>query len=165
MAIKFLDTTPTPIADPVVDPARGWRLTEVWKNYFSRMPATLGSIPNILNVVSLSTQSASIGATDFSGTSLLAGLYRVMYHIRVTQAATTSSSLTVTLAWTEGGVAQSYVGSAITGNTLTTFQLATLLLRCDGAAPVSYAVAYASTGATPALYSLDVVIEKIKERT
>src|SRR5512139_132421 len=152
MSLVLLNTTAPPIEDLVVD--KSGRLTMLWKQWFGRVPATLASIPNIFNTVSLSTQAASITATDFSGTTPKAGVYRITYHARITRAATTSSTLTVTLAWTEGGVGQSAAGAAMIGNTTTTIQSDTLLIRSDAAA-VTYATTYGSVGATTMQYSLD----------
>jgi hypothetical protein len=111
--------------------------------------------------VSLTNQSASIGATDFSGGGLSAGLYRLTYYTRITQAATTSSSLTVTLDWQDGGVAPSISGAAITGNTTTTIQSNTVLVRIDGSSPVRYSTTYSSVGATPMKHSLYITLEEV----
>ena len=41
--------------------------------------------------------------------------------------------LIVTIGFTDGGVAQSFSGAAIVGNTTTTFQSGTLVIRIDSA--------------------------------
>lgn len=161
MAFILLDKTGPPLNDRIVDP-KGW-LTDLWRQWFGRMPATLAAIPSVLNVVSLSEQAASITATDFAGTSLLEGRYRLSYHARISQAGTVSSSLTVALGWTEGGVAQAYTGAAMTGNTTATNQSGSVIIRGDADGAVTYTTTYASVGATAMEYSLDLVLEKIKD--
>ena len=86
-------------------------------------------------------------------------MYRVTYTARVTTPATTSSSLTITISWTAGGVTQSIVGAAMTGNTTATLQTATMAPKIDQATPISYATTYVSVGATPMAYELDVILE------
>ena len=99
---------------------------------------------------------------------LPAGLYRISCYAHVTQAATVSSSLTVTLWWTEGGASKSYSGAAITGSTTTTTQSLSVLVRMDASAlqlcnpSYLYTTTYGSVGATVMKYSLDVTLELIK---
>lgn len=156
---KFLGSAPPPLQDPIV----GDRfLTDSWRAWFGVLPATLDSICNRRNTVSLTAQAASIGATDFSGGLVKAGLYRVSYYARITRAATTSSTLTVTLGWTDGGVAQNQAGTAMTGNTTATSQSGTCLIRSDAGAAITYTTTYGSVGATTMLYSLDSSIEQVK---
>src|SRR3989304_6643158 len=121
MAIKkFLDLgKPAPLQNAVPDRKTGL-LTIPWLQWFSQLPPTLASIPNIVNVTELTGQGAAITATDFSGAVLPVGLYRASYLARITTAAGVSSSLTVTLAWTDGGVAKALTGAAITANTTAT---------------------------------------------
>ena len=152
-------------APPLTDAVVGTKgmMTPAWSRWFSLMPATLEAIPSVINTVVLGTQAASISATDFSGGSLRAGLYRASYHARITRAATTSSSLIVTLSWTDSGVAKNSAGAAITGNTTATTQSGSILIRIDKAAAVRYATTYVSVGATAMQYGLDLVLERIKE--
>ena len=159
MADTLLGKAPLPLRDPVVEPNR--MLSQPWLMYLSRLPATLYSIPSRLNAESVAAQGASIAATDISGTGLSAGLYRVSYYARITRAATTSSSLVVALGWTDGGVAQSYAGADMTGNTTATTQTGSVLIHVDAGQPVTYAATYGSVGATAMQYGLSVTLEKV----
>ena len=94
-----------PLQDKVSD--KEGILTPPWLDYFSRLPSTLASIPNRISSVTLSLRGASISSTDFSGTVLAVGLYRIAYYARITRAGSTSSTLTVSFGWTDGAVAQS----------------------------------------------------------
>ena len=163
MARIFLDSTAPPLNDRIVD-VTGW-LTDVWRQWFGRMPDTLKAIPSLINVVNLSSQSASLGATDFSNTSLLAGIYRASYRVQITQAAGVSSSLTVSIAWTDGGVGQTATGAAIVGNTVTTGQSDFVLIRVDAGTAVQYSATYSSVGVPAMTYSFTASLEKIKEST
>jgi hypothetical protein len=163
VALIFLDNTAPPLNDKIVD-SKGM-LTDLWRQWFGRMPATLAAIPSVLNVVNLSAQAASLSATDFSNTSLLPGIYRASYRVQITQAATTSSSLTVSFSWTDDGVVQTATGTAITGNTTTTGQSDFVLIKVDAGTAVQYSATYASVPATAMQYNATFSLEKLKEST
>lgn len=135
-------------------------LSSVWDRWFARLEAWWASVPGVVGTVSLTTQGAAITATAVPFTPT-GGLYRVSTYIRLTRAATTSSSLTVTMAWTDGGVACSWAGTALTGNTTATLEGACRPIRCDAGTSITYAVAYASVGATSAQFALDVRVEEM----
>jgi len=90
-----------------------------------------------------------------------AGVYRVSWTLRITQAASVSASVTVTIGYSDDGIPITVAGPAVTGNTTTTVQSGAVTLRSDGAAPVTAQVAYTSVGGTPALFKIDVTREQI----
>lgn len=136
-------------------------LTREWIRY-------LQSVVNIVNLsarklasVSKTAQTASLSATALDTGTLDPGVYRVSYSTRITTAASTSSSLTITMAWTDGSVSQSQSGAALTGNTTTTQQNDTWLLHIDKGTTITYATTYASSGGTAMQYSVYIVAEQI----
>jgi len=158
---KFLGNyTPLPMREALVT---GTIMSNVWQRWFSRLPETLDSIPNITALVSLDTQAASIATTSLGVWPR--GLYRLSYYARITRAASVSSSLTITLAWTDGGIAMSLAGTAITGNTTSSYQTSNILVRSDASTAITYATTYASnaaSGVNSMQYSLDLSLEKIR---
>lgn len=111
---------------------------------------------------SVSGQTAAIATTAISTQSLSAGLYRVSYSLRISQAAGTSSSATLTLSWTNGAsVSCSQSFAAVTGNTTSTQQNGVVVIDIAAASSVSYAVAYASVGVPSMSYALDVRLEQL----
>lgn len=142
---------------------REGHLSDPWARWFGQLQETLKSYPTKRRVVSLSAQTKEITATDLGPGGLAAGLYRVEYYARITTAAGVSSSLTVTFAWTDGGVAQSWSGAAMTGNTTATNQSGALLIRIDKATAVNYSATYASAGGGGAdmQYSLDMALVQV----
>jgi hypothetical protein len=156
---RLLGSAQPPLQDKVLGP--NGLLSDSWRNYFSRMPATFDSIPNRLNVAELAGQGGSISATDLAPGTLLEGLYRVTYYAHITRAASTSSSLTLTFTWTEGSVLQTAVGTPIVGNTTATGVSESFMFRMDKGSAVTYATTYVSAGATSMQYSLDVSLEKV----
>lgn len=166
---------PMPLNDPIARPRkRGLKtsdrddnegkLTEVWIPYLqSQNTIASTSIRLTTSPVSLSAQAASIGVTAIPTTSLASGLYRVSYYARITTASGATSSLTVTIHWTDGGISCSLSSAALTGNTTATVGTGTALVNIDGASPVSYSTAYASTGVPAMSYALSIVLEAMNQ--
>lgn len=130
--------------------------------YMRDQRAALEAAPAGFDPVALTGQGAAIATTSIpTDGDLSAGLYRVTWYARITTAAGVSSSLTVSFGWTDGAISQTHSGAAITGNTTTTFQSGTLLLRTDAASPITYATTYASNAAGVMRYSLYITLERL----
>jgi len=156
---------PFPVEDSLVQlppPLSKWgRLTEKWIDWFTSLNQQQNSTSQRLRTVTLEAQQASIGTTSIPVGALAAGLYRVTTYARITRAATTSSSLTVTLGWIESALTLTFAGAALTGNTTGTVQTDSYLVRIDAASPITYSTTYASVGGTAMQYRLDVVLERV----
>jgi len=169
----LLGNAPIPITDPIArakrpefgkaqkDPLEG-TMSDAWVDYMSRLVQTVQASATRIESATKTTQAASISATDISAGNLKAGLYRITFHARITDPATVSSSLTVTLSWTDGGVAQTEASKAETGNTTATRIHGAFLIHVDAGSPVRYATTYASVGGNAMEYRLDVVLEVIQ---
>lgn len=148
--------------EPMVDLKR--RPSKTFIDWVTQLVADVDSAPSALKVVAVTTQNASIGTTPIATGTLSTGLYRVTWYARITTPATTgaaTSSLTVTVGWTDGGVSCSYSGAAMTGNTTTTVQSQTQMVQLDAASPVTYATTYASNTAGQMVYKLSLVLEQV----
>jgi len=132
-----------------------------WRKWFEEIALALGAAAARLGSVSLTAQAATVSATDFQTVSLTEGLCRVTYAARITRAATVSSSLTVALGWTDGGVSCSQSGVAMTGNTTSTTQSGLVAMHVDAATPVTYTLTYASAGATTMQFSFHAALESV----
>lgn len=163
MAIKkFLGIgQPAPLMNAVVNRVTG-TLSDVWQEWFLRIPPTLASIPNIVNVMELAEQNTSLPAADFSQAELPTGLYRASYLARITTAAGVSSSLTVVITWTDRGVTKTLAGAAITGNTTATYQSGSVLIYVDAGTDVTYTTTYASNAAGAMKYGLALTLERLR---
>jgi hypothetical protein len=178
MAESFLlGNAPIPITDPIARPKRRDKfgekqtdplegtMSDAWVDYISKLVQTVQASATRISAASRTDEAAAISATDISNGGLKRGLYRVSYHARIIQAASVSSSLTITISWTDGGVAQSQSGAAITGNTTATRSTPAegdFLIHADTSSPLRYATAYASVGGTEMHYRLDVVLEVVQ---
>lgn len=129
-----------------------------WRDITSRIESSAFAAAG--QIVQYSAQAAAI-VTAALVASTSSPLYRVSYDVRISQAAGVSSSVTVTIGFTQGGVAQTYVGAALTGNTTTSKQTDSFLIRPDAGTVITIAVAYASVGAPVANYEADFVAEAI----
>ena len=138
------------------------RLNFSWTQWFNSITLALGLAPTRIGSASLSLQAASIGATDLGGATASAGLYQIQYYLRITTPATASSSVQIQFAWTDEGVGQTATGSAVTGNTTTSYDQGTLIFYSDASSPITYAISYASVGATPAQYKLLVALSAVQ---
>lgn len=166
MSINTGTISDPPIASPLVDPPtkRGspeFYMTANWYQWLLSLIARIQRAAQLLTTVTLTSQAAAITTTPFSLGVLSAGLYRVSWYARITQAATVNSSLTVTIGWTESGTSQSQSGAAMVGNTTTTGQSGSVLVQSDAVAPITYATTYVSAGATPMKYRLQFAVESV----
>lgn len=105
-------------------------------------------------------QQAALGSTIL-WTVRTAGPYRIGIYLRITQAASTSSSATVTLAWVESGIAQSKTFAAVTGNTTTTTDSQSFEVEADAASNLTISVAYASVGGVPMQFRISGTVEQL----
>lgn len=153
-------SAPPPTKDPIADAAR--KITAPWLEYLTSLTQTLDRSPSRAETVTRTGLTASIGTTPIPSAALSSGLYRISVYGRITRAATTSSSLTVTISWTEDGISLSESYSAVTGNTTTTVLTGPpKLLKIDANSPVSYSTTYASVGGTTMIYELSIVLERV----
>lgn len=133
-----------------------------WIKFLTNRNNVIAAAPSGVATIEKADQDASIGTTTIQVGTTVSGYYRISYHAQIVQAATTSSSLTVTFGFTRRGATLSASGAAITGNSLTTFQPGSLpVFRVDTATTITYATTYASVGATPMKYDLYVKVEQV----
>jgi hypothetical protein len=138
-------------------------ITRVWNAWLLALTTRISAAATVLRTTQLLAQVAAV-VTTAAYTTSAAGLYRVTYCLRVTQAATTSSSLTVTLGWVRSTVGLTLSGSALVNGGPASAQTQSMLVRADRASDLTFAVAYVSVGATPVKFELDVVVEQVPEQ-
>ncbi len=154
--------TPEIVVQPTVASNRiSGRVTQAMRYWLLSVVDRVNAGPQIMATVSASTQGASISATSFPILSVSPGLYRLSMSSRISRAATTSSSLTVTFGWTDDTVSCTTSSAAMTGNTTATVGSLTTLVRVDDGSTITYATSFASSGGTTMQYSLDLSCEQI----
>lgn len=156
---------PVPIRDDVLsmDNRTGVssKLSHIWERWMMWLEQAMHDVDRTIGRVSVRSYGAAITTTAVPTPGLATSLYVVRYALRVARAATTSSSLTVTCGWVDGGVGCSQAGVAVTGNTTASQQNGSLVVRADKGTTITYAVAYASVGATSCQYHLDVTVTEM----
>jgi hypothetical protein len=101
------------------------------------------------------TKGAAIGTT-IAWTTAQAGVFRVSWYLRKTVADGVSSSLTITIGWTDKAAAETQAGAALAADTNVAQQNGSVVVRADANTSLTYAVAYASN--TPGAMKFDVVV-------
>ncbi len=147
---------PAPTKNAVVETSR--LVGTIWRDWFVAIRDLVNLAASRVAKVELIDQGAGSATTVL--TVPTSGLYRVSWVARITRAATSSSSLTVTTGWTET-VALTQAGTAITGNTTTSYGTGSALVRADAGTAITVTTAYASVGATTMQFSLRAVVELV----
>lgn len=165
---------PVPYQDPIAR-LRDWkkypqptrtdpnenRISEAWFNYFNELGVQSLNTPQFQTApVSYTGQTASLGTKSIAG-SLRGGLYRVTMMAQVIIAAATSSSLTLSISWTDNGVTQAESSAAITGNTTATHGHFQYAMYIDTNTPITFSTTYASNAANQMTYDLYVTLESL----
>ena len=166
--MAVLNNVPAPVGDPIArskrpgyekrpDPLAGL-VSEQWEQYFAHSQAVQETFPSRVHSVSLTSQSASIGATDMTDGTLSAGLYRVSYYARITTQEG-GSFLDVALDWSDGTVTRTFTALSIVGDSTANFQSESKLIRIGALTPVRYSTTYTAVGTLR--YALDLVLEEV----
>lgn len=149
-----------PVREPMVD--KQGLVREPWRIWFRDQAQTVNNQPVLTNpAVVLEGKSASVPITAFNTGTLAKGVYRVSYYMTCATPAGTSSGFSVTVSWTDHGVAQSRTSANMTGNTTTTTQSEIWPIHIDAGGPVSYTLTYASTPASAAIFNAYLVLETV----
>lgn len=130
-----------------------------WVNFFDALWTRLAANSAFLKRLSVPEQSAALPATPIPVGSVEAGWYRVSVYLRVTQAATTSGDVTVTIEHVDNSINCEQDSQTVT-NDVTKPISDTLLVKMDAGSPLTFTTTYNSVGATQLKYRVDVLVEK-----
>lgn len=154
-----LSVDPVPIADDLLN-ATNKKMAGSWYRWLGQVVARTLAASSVVAAAHRAGVAASIGATTLVQPSQPAD-FRVSWTVQVTQPATTSSSIAVTLTWKANNVTQTKAFTALTGNSTTTNDSGLVFIRPDSGQPIQYSATYASVGATPMLCTIDLVAEQL----
>lgn len=152
-----------PLNTPIVeDGARlgavRWAMTKPFADWLLALVQRVSTAAYQLASISRTSQTAAVTLATVVPTA--SGLYKISYRARVVTPASTSSSLQVQVASTEGGVACLQSSTAYTGNATNRPLTGLFLVRADAGTPIQVSTQYASVG-TPMAYDLDCVAEAL----
>lgn len=137
-------------------------MEQIWVRWFQTLVDLVTGAPIKVGGVDLTAQAASVPTTALPTTAPLpAGVYRLTSAARITQAATISSTLTLTMGWTDGGVSCAKTFATVSGNTISTTDSQTYSVHVDAGTPLTYSVAWSSAGATAMRYALSLLVEAL----
>lgn len=149
--------SPPPLQDQVID-KDGLMTVPFYKWLRSLIDRIQSSTVSVV-IREFAAQTAAIALTTLA-IQASAGIYRVSWTLRVTTAAGVSSAVQVFVSYLQDDIALQQVGPSETGNTGTTVQSGSLVLKSDASGPIAFSTSYASVGGTM-VYSVSVVMEKI----
>jgi hypothetical protein len=136
-------------------------LSKAWLLWLYDLILRVQSALQLLQTVTLVNQHAAIGATSIALGGVSAGILRLAWYLRVTTRDPVSSSVTLTIAWTEGAQACTLSGAAVAGNLVTSLQSGVIEIAVDSNAVITYATAYASNTPGVMQYSLRISVTKV----
>jgi hypothetical protein len=129
-----------------------------WTEWFSAVTSAFNGVSRRVASGAWTTHGASIAASTLAE-KLEAGVYHLGVCLVLSRAASVSSSISVPISWTSGGIARTLT-ALITSNLTSTLQSQYIVIRVDADSSVTYTATYASSGATTMQYALDIVLEK-----
>lgn len=135
-------------------------ISRAFNNWLLSVITRVAGSASVSGTVSLPPASGALAPTSVL-TAPTTGLYRINYYGHITQAATSSSSLAVSVTATDGGLNVIQTTAPVTGNNTTVALSGVLLVRADGATPITVSTVYASSGATPMAYALSITVEAL----
>jgi hypothetical protein len=148
--------------DPQGKPLPGFTMSKDFGNwFFSSVVAPAANTPQFYPSVNLTAQNAAIGTTPIPLPALANGAYRISWYLRKTTADGTSSSVQLTISWTEGAVALSLSGAALATDAVTAVQSNSITILIDAATPISYSTTYASNTPGTMKYRLFILVESV----
>lgn len=109
----------------------------------------------------LTDQHASIAAAVLPTGPLGAGTYRITYEARVTTIDGVASSLTVSLGWTEDGIALQLSGTPMVADSVSAPQSGSITVTIDDNTSLTYSTTYASTTPNKMRYKIGFTVEQI----
>ena len=139
----------------------GTTVSQPWQIWFRNLFTTTQAQPTNLATVTQGSQSASVSTTPFQTGSLSGGLYRVNVFAHITTPGSISSSLIITISFTNDGLACSISTPALTTNTSTSVVSQSIPIEIDAGTPVSWSTTYASNSSGSMLYTVAVMLETL----
>lgn len=139
--------------------------SDSYLRWWFQVAEALGKAMTVSDALSLISQHAAIGATPIGAGSVAGGIYRVSWGARITTPAGTSSSLTVKIQATQGGVALTFPFTAITGNTTDSAGTGEVEVRVDAGTLPKVLTEYLSVGIPAMQYALDASVVAVANPT
>lgn len=151
-----------PLGIPIVDQSGG--ITIFYRLRWNELQERFQLAPVAATADSPSTDPSAATGTTSLLTTVSSGLYRVTVYSRKTVADGVSSSLQLTLGWTEHAVALTKTFAAVTADSITTsVDSITWTVLADATTDINFSFAYASNTPGNMKYLYRVRVEQLSE--
>lgn len=157
-----LTLQPIPLASPFVDVEGDTpgALSELGRLRIQQLSDNAPINSLIATPIARAAQAAAIVTTN-AYVVVSDGLYEISFYMRKTTADGVSSSLIVTLGWTESGLPLTEAQTALTTDATTAEQSVSKLVHADAATAITFAVSYNSNTPGAMHFRIDVCVRKL----
>lgn len=161
MTVSLID--PIPITEPLTSDSASSYMTGYWSRWLYKLVGLATASSQIIgSTLSLTGKNAAIGLTGIPLPALANGLYRVSYYARLTTKDGTSSSVSVTIGYTDKTVVCTIPPRfTLTADSTTVGLTDSVFVRIDQSTQLSYQVSYSSNTPNKAVYDLVIVVELV----
>jgi hypothetical protein len=152
---------PPPTISPITM-QQGSTLSSDWTRWMLALWGTVSAQPIVIGTrLNLTKQNAAIPQTAFPSPALRGGLYRITWYVRITTPDPVSSSVALTIGFSDSGLALTIPIPALTGNTVLSVLSGTTIVFSDQATAMTYATTYASNTPGTMKYRLAAAVEQV----
>lgn len=144
---------PYPRSNDLVRESR--KMTDPYQAWFDALVQRLGWMPIASGRLRVE-DAAGLLTTPLAEFDNAGGIYQIAYALRVIQAATTSSGISLTVSWIENGVTRTHTSANLVANTTAQYAAESFLVQTDPNTPITVDATYVSVGATPMRYRATV---------
>lgn len=147
---------PIPLEMPIVE--KSGAISLFFRERWQQLINSFALVPTVADTGTISGLTALLATTTLQ-TTTIGGVYEVGYYIRKTVADGVSSSLTVTIGWTENGTALTRVFAALTTDSNVANQSDVVPIVADASTNITIAIAYASNTPATMTYRYRAVVK------
>lgn len=146
----------------ILDGSKKLFMAPTWLDWFVGLVAKIALTAQKVVTKTLTDQSAAVGTTPLlAAGTISAPRFRVSVFLRITQQATTSSALSLTINTVHRGQACTMTTPVMISNNKSKPESTVFEVLADTPLLLSFFTTYASVGATPMTYDADVVVEAL----
>ena len=133
-------------------------MTKYFADWLLALVQRASTVAQAVATLALTGKSSALGLTSL--VTVATGVYRVSYRLRVSTPASTSSSLSLSVVTTEGGVVCTQTSAALASNVANVPLSGVFVVHADPSTPIQVSAAYTSVG-TPMVWQADIVAEQV----
>ena len=162
--MALLNNAPMPAGDPMVYPpkhAQAELVTRPWLDWFNNIISNQSKASGEIAKVTLRDQTAAIATTAINTQPLTAGLYQILFYLRLSEVDPVSANIVLTFTFTWNGTARTIVSGTLGANTLTqTVGTPEPLIAVDANTQITYSTAV-TWGVTGGKYAIDIILLEV----